>query len=104
MSGNFKDAHTFYTCHVSSTIHSQLIVKWCTSHVANCGHKLLNGTKAPIVTSLHELAGFIFAIQWWLPMPVYFVRNTIVGHPVKFTGAVSDFLEILQSQQNFSIL
>ena len=58
-----------------------------------------------IVTSLHELQSYFpfndgYNISY---MPAYIVRNNIVGHPVKFTGAIFDFLESLQSQNSFSI-
>ena len=60
----------------------------------NHGHKSLNDTKAPIVTSLHELGLYFLFNDGYniLSKPAYFVRrNNILGHPVKFTGAVCDF-------------
>ena len=59
-------------------------------------YTLLNGTGAPIVTSPHELRLYFpfndgYNISSTSEHNVYFVRNNILGHPVKFTGAVFDF-------------
>ena len=60
-------------------------------------YTLLNGTGAPIVTSPHELRLYFpfndgYNISSTADHNVYFVRNNILGHPVKFTGAVFDYL------------
>ena len=56
-------------------------------------YTLLNGTGAPIVTSPHELRlYFPFKNGCKIHSPnVYFVKNNILGYPVKFTGAVFDY-------------
>ena len=59
-------------------------------------YTLLNGTGAPIVTSPHELRLYFpfndgYNISSTSDHNVYFVRNNILGHPVKFTGAVFDY-------------
>ena len=59
-------------------------------------YKLLNGTGAPIVTSPHELRLYFpfndgYNISSTSDHNVYFVRNNILGRPVKFTGAVFDY-------------
>ena len=58
-------------------------------------YTLLNGTGAPIITSPHELRlYFPFSdgvnIYSSLNHNVYFIKNNILGHPVKFTGAIFD--------------
>ena len=58
-------------------------------------YTLLNGTGAPIITSPHELRlYFPFSdgvnISSSTDHNVYFVKNNILGHPVKFTGAIFD--------------
>ena len=60
-------------------------------------YTLLNGTGAPIVTSPHELRLYFpfsdgYNISSASNYNVYFVKNNILGHPVKFTGAVFDYL------------
>ena len=59
-------------------------------------YTLLNGTGAPIVTSPHELRLYFpfsdgYSISSTSDCNFYFVRNNILGHPVKFTGAVFDY-------------
>ena len=59
-------------------------------------YTLLNGTGAPIVTSPHELRLYFpfndgYIISSTSDRNIYFVRNNILGHPVKFTGAVFDY-------------
>ena len=59
-------------------------------------YTLLNGTGAPIVTSPHELRLYFpfndgHNISSTSDYNVYFIRNNILGHPVKFTGAVFDY-------------
>ena len=59
-------------------------------------YTLLNGTVAPIVTSPHELRLYFpfndgYNISSTSDHNVYFIRNNILGHPVKFTGAVFDY-------------
>ena len=58
-------------------------------------YKLLNGTGAPIVTSPHELRLYFpfndaYKISSTSDHNVYFVKNNILGHELKFTGAVYD--------------
>ena len=60
-------------------------------------YTLLNGTGAPIVTSPHELRLYFpfndgLNISSTSDHNIYFIRNHILGHPVKFTGAVFDYL------------
>ena len=58
-------------------------------------YTLLNGTVAPIVTSPHELRlYFPFSDGYNISTSdhnVYFITNNILGHPVKFIGAVFDY-------------
>ena len=59
-------------------------------------YTFLNGTGAPIVTSPHELRLYFpfsdgFNISSTSDHNVYFVRNHVLGHPVKFTGEVFDY-------------
>ena len=58
-------------------------------------YTLLNGTEAPIVTSPHELRLYFpfndgYNISSTSDHNIYFVRNNVLGHEVKFTGAVFD--------------
>ena len=58
-------------------------------------YTLLNGTGASIITSPHELRlYFPFSdgvnISSSPDHNIYFVKNNILGHPVKFTGAIFD--------------
>ena len=58
-------------------------------------YTLLNGTGAPIITSPHELRlYFPFSdgvnVSSSPDHNVYFVKNNILGHPVKFKGAIFD--------------
>ena len=60
-------------------------------------YTLLNGTGAPIVTSPYELRLYFpfndgYNISSTSNHNVYFIRNNILGHPVKFTGSVFDCL------------
>ena len=57
---------------------------------------LLDGTEAPIVTSPHDLRLYFpfsngYSISSTADGNIYFVRNNILGHPVKYTGAVFDY-------------
>ena len=59
-------------------------------------YTLLNGTGAPIVTSPYELRLYFpfhdcYNISSTSDHNVYFIRNNILGHPVKFTGSVFDY-------------
>ena len=59
-------------------------------------YTLLNGTGAPIVTSPHELRLYFpfsdgYNTSSTSDHNVYFVRNHVLGHPVKFTGEVFDY-------------
>ena len=59
-------------------------------------YTLLNSTGAPIVTSPHELRLYFpfndgYNISSTSDHNVYFIRNNILGHPVKFTGSVFDY-------------
>ena len=59
-------------------------------------YTLLNGTGAPIITSPHELRLHFpfndgYNISSTSDHNVYFIRNNILGHPVKFTGSVFDY-------------
>ena len=59
-------------------------------------YTLLNNTGAPIVTSPHELRLYFpfnngYNISSTSDNNVYFIRNNILGRPVKFAGAVFDY-------------
>ena len=59
-------------------------------------YTLLNGTGAPIVTSPHELRLFFpfnddYNISSTSDHNIYFIRNNVLGYPVKFTGNVFDY-------------
>ena len=59
-------------------------------------YTLLNGTGAPIVTSPHELKLYFpfndgYNISSTSDHNVYFIRNNVLGLPVKFAGAVFDY-------------
>ena len=59
-------------------------------------YTLLNGTGAPIVTSPHELRLYFpfndgYNVSVTSDYKIYFISNNILGHPVKFTGAVFDY-------------
>ena len=59
-------------------------------------YTLLNGTGAPIVTSPHELRLFFpfndgYNISSNSDHNIYFIRNNVLGYPVKFTGNVFDY-------------
>ena len=59
-------------------------------------YTLLNGTGVPIVTSPYELRLYFpfndgYNISSTSDHNVYFIRNNILGHPVKFTGSVFDY-------------
>ena len=69
---------------------------------------LLNGTGAPIVTSPRELRLYFpfndgYNISSTSDHNVYFVRSNILGHEVKFTGAVFDYFGKLTEPTQFSI-
>ena len=58
-------------------------------------YTLLSGTGAPIVTSPHELRLYFpfndgYNISSTSDLNAYFIRNNILGRPVKFAGAVFD--------------
>ena len=58
-------------------------------------YTLLNGTGAPIITSPHELRLYFpfsdgYNISSSRDHNVYFVKNNILGNPVKFTSAIFD--------------
>ena len=58
-------------------------------------YTLLNGTGAPIVTSPHELRLYFpfnngYNISSTSDHNIYFIRNNVLGYPVKFTGNVFD--------------
>ena len=65
------------------------------THISNACGTLPNGTGAPIVTSPHELRLYFpfsdgYNVSSTSDHNVYFVTNNILGHPVKFTGAIFD--------------
>ena len=71
-------------------------------------YTLLNGTRAPIVTSPRELRLYFpfndgYNISSTSDHNVYFVRNNILGHELKFTGAVFDYFGKLTEPTQFSI-
>ena len=64
-------------------------------HILNACDTLPNGTRAPIVTSPNQLRLYFpfsdgYNISSASDHNIYFVRNNILGHGVKFTGAVID--------------
>ena len=64
-------------------------------NICDIDYTLLNGTGAPIITSPHELRLYFpfndgYNISSSPDHNVYFVKNNILGNPVKFTGAVFD--------------
>ena len=68
-------------------------------------YTLLNGTGAPIVTTPYELRLYFpfndgYNISSTSDLNIYFIRNNILGHPVKFAGAIFDYFRNLQSQCN----
>ena len=76
--------------------YSQLVNDKMTNIPCNLDYTLLNGTGAPIVTSPHDLRLYFpfgngYNISSTSDGNVYFVRNNILGHPVKYTGAVFDY-------------
>ena len=77
--------------------YSQPVNGKMTTHIScDLDYALLNGTGAPIVTSPHELRLYFpfsdgYKISSTSHNYVYFVRNNILGYPVKFTGAVFDY-------------
>ena len=76
-------------------------------------YTLLNSSRAPIVTSPHELRlYFPFNDGYKISSisesahelcKVYFVRNNVLGHPVKFTGIVFDHFSKPAEPTLFSI-
>ena len=76
--------------------YSQLVNGKMMNIPCDLDYTLLNGTGAPIVTSPHELRLYFpfndgYNISSISDPNVYFVKNNILGHPVKFTGAVFDY-------------
>ena len=70
-------------------------------------YTLLNGTGAPIVTSPHELRLY-FPFNDGCNIStskhnIYFTGNHILGHPVKFKGAVFDYLGMPTQPTQFNI-
>ena len=64
-------------------------------NICDVDYTLLNGTGAPIITSPHELRLYFpfsdgYNISTSRDHNVYFVKNNILGNPVKLTGAVFD--------------
>ena len=71
-------------------------------------YTLLNGTKAPIVTSPHELRlYFPFNDGYNISSPsnhnLYFIANNVLGYPVKFTSALFDYFGKLAEPTLFNI-
>ena len=71
-------------------------------------YTLLNGTGAPIVISPYELRLYFpftdgYNISSTSDHNVYFIRNNILGHPVKFTSAVFDYFGKPAEPTPFSI-
>ena len=59
-------------------------------------YTLLNGTGAPIVTTPHELRLYFpfnddYNISSTSDLNIYFIRNNILGRPLKFSGAAFDY-------------
>ena len=59
-------------------------------------YTLLNGTEAPIVTSPHKLRLYFpfnegYNLSSTSDHNIYFVKNNVLGYPVKFTGNVFDY-------------
>ena len=76
--------------------YSQLVNGKMMNIPCDLDYTLLSGTGAPIVTSPHELRLYFpfndcYNISSTSDDNVYFVRNNILGHPVKFKGIVLDY-------------
>ena len=71
-------------------------------------YTLLNGTGAPIVTSPHELRLYFpynegCSISSASKPNTYYIRDNILGHQVKFTGAVFDYFGKLAEPTQFNV-
>ena len=90
---NNSDSLLYVPCHFkySQPVNGKMMHIPC-----DIDYTLLNGTGAPIVTSPHELRLYFpfndgYNISSTSDHNVYFIRNNILGHPVKFTGSVFDY-------------
>ena len=92
---NISDSNSilYVPCHFN---YSQLVNGTMMNIPCNISYTMLNGTGAPIVTSPHELRLYFpfsdgYNISATTDRKIYFVRNNILGHPMRFTGAVFDY-------------
>ena len=93
---NFSDYHSilYTSCHFnySQPVNGKMINIPC-----DLDYTLLNGTGAPIVTSPHELRLYFpfsegYNISSTSDHNIYFIKNNVLGYPVKFTGNIFDYL------------
>ena len=90
---NDYDTPLYVPCHFN---YSQPLTDKMMDIPCDIDYTLLNGTGAPIVTSPHELRLYFpfndgYNISSTSDHNVYFITNNILGHPVKFTGAIFDY-------------
>ena len=85
-------ANLYVPCHFnySQPVNGKMMYVSC-----DLDYRLLNGAGAPVVTSPHELRLYFpfndgYNISSTSDHNIYFVRNNVLGHEVKFTGAVFD--------------
>ena len=89
--------------------YSQLINGKMMQHIpCDLNYTLFNDTGAPIVTSPHELRLYFpynegFNISSASKPNTYYIRNNILGHQVKFTGAVFDYFGKLAEPTQFNV-
>ena len=91
---NIHDSHSIL--HIPCQFNYSQIVNGKMMNIpCDLDYTLLNGTGAPIVSTPHELRLYFpyndgYNISSSSHHNVYFVRNNILGRPVRFTGAVFD--------------
>ena len=76
--------------------YSQLVNGKMMATPCDLDYKLLNGTGVPIVTSPHELKLYFpfnegYNLSSTSDRNIYFIKNNVLGYPVKFTGNVFDY-------------
>ena len=93
---NISDSHSILHVPCNFTYFKNVNGNMIDINPCDLDYTLLNGTGAPIVTSPHELRLYFpfndgYNISSTSDRNIYFVRNHILGRPVKFTGAVFDY-------------
>ncbi|XP_065889553.1 uncharacterized protein [Dysidea avara] len=86
----------------------QLVNKTNVSIQCNASYTSLNGTGSPIVTSPHELRLYFpnsdgVNISSNSDHNIYYIKNNILGHDVKFNGVLLDFFEKKAAPSLFNI-